>query len=100
MKREESAPFKCHVFVCTFRREGERVSCGVGHGDEVRDALKQRGKEKKWGSAVRITQSGCLGPCDKGTNVMVYPQKLWFSGVREHDIEELVKVIDELLVEK
>lgn len=38
---------------------------------------------------LAITYSGCLGPCDQGANVLVYPEAVLYSGVTPADVEEI-----------
>jgi len=35
---------------------------------------------------IAITYSGCLGPCDQGPNVVVYPEAVLYSGVTVADV--------------
>lgn len=87
-----------HVFICTQQRpQGHpRGSCGAD-----RDAfsvfatfsmeLDQRGLYNK----VMLTSTGCMGPCNQGVNVLVYPEGIMYGGVRQADIPA---IIDEHLV--
>jgi len=38
---------------------------------------------------VGITYSGCLGPCDGGPNVVVYPEGTLYRGVSAADVGEI-----------
>lgn len=38
---------------------------------------------------VAITYSGCLGPCDAGVNVLVYPEGTLYNGVTVEDVNEI-----------
>jgi len=38
---------------------------------------------------VGITYSGCLGPCDQGPNVLVFPEGVLYSGVTPADVVEI-----------
>ena len=42
-----------------------------------------------WGE-VAVTSSGCLGPCFEGPTVVVYPEGVWYCGLRPEDAEEIV----------
>ena len=33
----------------------------------------------------------CLGPCTLGPTVLVYPDGVWYSGVKVEDVEEIVE---------
>jgi (2Fe-2S) ferredoxin len=87
-----------HVFICTQQRpQGHpRGSCGVD-----RDAfsvfaafsmeLDQRGLFNK----VQVTSTGCMGPCNQGVSVLVYPEGVMYRGITQADIPT---VIDQHLV--
>jgi len=95
--QEQVSPYECHVFVCTNDRHGERRSCSDGDAQDIRAALKTGIAERGWKPRVRVSQCGCLGVCNAGPNVMIYPQRVWFSGVTTDDVEEIVDVIAEQL---
>ena len=98
MLEEKNAPYICHVFVCTKSRQGERKSCSDGNSPEVKAALKKEVKRRGWADRIRVSESGCLGLCPHGPNVMIYPQGIWFSGVTKDDIPDiLARVESELL---
>jgi (2Fe-2S) ferredoxin/2-polyprenyl-3-methyl-5-hydroxy-6-metoxy-1,4-benzoquinol methylase/DNA-binding CsgD family transcriptional regulator len=40
---------------------------------------------------VQITTCGSLGVCERGPNLVVYPEGVWYSGVRAEDVPELVE---------
>ncbi len=94
----ENTPFKCHVFICTNDRQGTRKACADNQGREIRAAIKTGVKDRGWlPPAVRVSQSGCLGLCEEGPNVMLYPQKHCFSGVTLGDVERIVDKIGRCL---
>jgi (2Fe-2S) ferredoxin len=41
---------------------------------------------------VAVTPSGCLGPCFDGPTLVVYPEGVWYAGVQESDVREIVEV--------
>jgi (2Fe-2S) ferredoxin len=94
---EKTAPYECHVFVCTNDRQGNRKSCADGNSAKVRSTLKDEIKDRGWQGKVRVSKSGCMGLCQKGSNVIIYPQKIWFSGVLEDDTEKIVKKVQSLV---
>jgi len=97
MSKEKPAPYICHIFVCIKSRQGERKSCADGDSPAVKSILKKEIKSRGWADRVRISECGCLGLCPHGPNVIIYPQKIWFSGVTESDIPNiLVRVEAEL----
>lgn len=97
MAKVKETPFVCHIFVCTHDRgEGEK-SCGGNDSKLVRELLKEEAAVRDWKKQVRVSQSGCLGPCDEGPNVMIYPQKIWFSGVSANDVKQIISAVEEII---
>ena len=99
MAEMNESPYLCHVFVCTNDRGGKRKSCADGNSPEVRAALKQAVADKGWKPKVRVSQSGCMGLCAKGANVILYPQKVWFSDVYLEDVEKIISEIEKIMEE-
>ncbi len=84
--RDHLVPVRAHVFVChagkTCPTKGSRELV-----EHLRDLLAARGMQ----DAVRVTKSGCLVLCDIGPNLVVYPQGVWYSGVRQGDLQEIME---------
>ena len=99
MAEEQTAPYLCHIFVCTNDRKGERKSCADGNSPALRVLLKNEIKNLGLQGRVRVSQSGCMGLCKKGPNVILYPQKIWFSDVGESDVHEILSKVESLLNE-
>ena len=97
MKHQKESPYVCHIFICTNDRKGARKSCADGNSAEIRTAIKAEIAANEWKPKVRVSQSGCLGLCDDGPNVMVYPQKLWFSQVTINDIPYIISKVAQIL---
>jgi (2Fe-2S) ferredoxin len=97
MMPERPSPFVCHVFVCTNDREGKRKSCADGDSPAVREALKDAVEKRGWRGRVRVSQSGCLGLCADGPNVILYPQGVWFAAVAPADVPAILARIEALL---
>ncbi len=45
---------------------------------------------RHWPPGVKVTQSGCLTPCQYGPNVVVYPQGVWYAHVTPADVPALM----------
>jgi len=99
MTRITVSPFVCHVFVCTFDREGKKKSCADHNSPEVRNALKKEVADRGWKDRVRVSQSGCLGACDNGPVVIIYPQNIWYSQVSMDDVGSILSRIEDILRE-
>jgi len=85
--------FEHHVFVCqNVRPEGApRPSCTSDGKSELFAALQQLTKDAGLSGKVRINKSGCLDQCEHGPTVVVYPEAVWYGGVRAEDAGEIVK---------
>jgi len=93
---EAPTPFTCHIFVCSNCRDDERKSCDH-NGARIAKSLKCEIKDRGWKGRVRVSKSGCLGVCDDGPNVMIYPQGLWYKNVAQDDVEGILSSVEEFL---
>ncbi|MCL5744271.1 MAG: methyltransferase [Acidobacteria bacterium] len=55
------------------------------------DVLRREVAARRLGDDVQITVCGSLGLCERGPNVVVYPEGIWYSGVRPEDVAEIVE---------
>ncbi len=80
-----------HVFVCSQSRpEGHpRGSCAQKGGSEVLQTFWQALQQRNAYDRIAITYSGCLGPCDQGANVLVYPEGILYGKVTKEDVAEI-----------
>jgi (2Fe-2S) ferredoxin len=46
-------------------------------------------EERQAYGKVKITRTSCLGPCELGPSVLVYPEGVMYVGVQLADIEEI-----------
>ncbi len=84
-------PYSFLILVCTNVRDDGRESCGGRGSAALRDALKAALTERGLKGKVRVSQTGCLGQCAAGPNVMVFPNGTWHSGVRPEDLPDLIE---------
>jgi (2Fe-2S) ferredoxin/predicted O-methyltransferase YrrM len=84
-------PFRYHVYVCE-QRKPEGIPCCAGNGSlKVIEGLRRELTEQGLAGEVQVTPCGSLGLCDWGPNMVVYPEGIWYSGVRPDDIPEIVR---------
>lgn len=88
---EQPQPYEILILVCTNRREEGKAACANRGSEALKDALKSALKDRGLKGRVRVSSSGCLGRCELGPNVMVFPDGTWFSGVREEDLPALIE---------
>lgn len=89
--KQQNTPYEKQIFVCTNNKEGTEPSCGDHKGEEVFRELRRIAKEKGLHPRIRVAQAKCLGQCNMGVNVMVYPDNIWYSAVKMSDVNEIVK---------
>jgi (2Fe-2S) ferredoxin len=83
--------YDVHIFVCTNQRTGsEKLSCGESHGLELVAEFKKQLKELNVGLKTRANRSGCLGICDFGPTVAIYPDGTFYVGVKKEDVSEII----------
>ncbi|MDA8224643.1 MAG: (2Fe-2S) ferredoxin domain-containing protein [Betaproteobacteria bacterium] len=85
-----SKPVK-HVFICAQNRPaGHPRSCCAHKGaDAVLQAFWRELQQRNAHDRIAVTWSGCLGPCDSGVNVVVYPEGVLYQGVTVTDVSEI-----------
>jgi (2Fe-2S) ferredoxin/predicted O-methyltransferase YrrM len=97
-------PFRFHLFVCTQQKPEGVVSCPSQGAFAVLDRLDREIEAHGLGSEVQLTTCGCMGLCDEGPVMVVYPEGVWYRRVQPGDVPEIVarhlgrgKPVDELL---
>ncbi len=99
MPAQNESPFMAHVFVCTNDRDGERKSCADNNSKMVKSKLKEAVYDKGWKGKIRVSNSGCMGLCAKGSNVMIYPQKIWLSNIYPDDVDEIISILERIMAD-
>ena len=99
--------YRYHVFFCTNQRDAGEACCADFDARSMRDYVKKRTKELKLHGAgdVRVNLAGCLGRCELGPVVVVYPDEVWYTYVDKEDLDEIIdehlvngRVVERLLV--
>jgi (2Fe-2S) ferredoxin/predicted O-methyltransferase YrrM len=83
-------PFRQHVFVCTQEKPEGVTSCPSNRSLRVLHALERELGARGLDSEVQVTTCGCLGLCDDGPIMIVYPDGIWYHKVKEEDVPEVV----------
>lgn len=81
-----------HILICVQNRgEGHpRGSCALKGGAGLLEAFAQALLQHNLQSRVALTSTGCLGPCQAGGNVLVYPGAVMYSWVEAQDAPSIV----------
>lgn len=85
--------FDKHIFICTNQRDAAhpRGSCDSTGEGALHRAFKTRLAKRGLGTVLRANKSGCLDQCEHGPTVVVYPDGVWYGGVTEGDIDEIIE---------
>lgn len=101
--------YQKHVFFCTNQKDNGRKCCQSAGASELSLYAKAQIKAKGMhgAGAVRVSDSGCLGRCKAGPNIVIYPEGVWYTYSDKNDIDEIIqehifnnRVVDRLLVSK
>ena len=85
----QQTPYRRQIFICTNDAKGEKASCGDHKGEEVFRQLREIAKTKKLHPTVRVAQAKCLGQCNQGVNIMIYPECIWLNKVTVDDVSSI-----------
>lgn len=85
----DDIPFEKQIFVCTNDCAGEKASCGDQRGQDVFRALRTIAKERGLHPRIRVAQAKCLGKCNMGVNVMIYPDNVWHANVNLENVSDI-----------
>jgi (2Fe-2S) ferredoxin len=86
-------PYLRHVFVCTNRRpeDNPKGSCAAKGSEAVLDRFKEELHKRGLKGRMRANAAGCLDACAFGTAVVVYPEGVWYAGVKVEDVVEIIE---------
>jgi (2Fe-2S) ferredoxin/SAM-dependent methyltransferase len=84
-------PFRYHLFICDQKKPEGIPSCSACGSLATINALRKEVAVRGLLDTVQITTCGSLGLCERGPNLVVYPEGTWYSGVRAEDVPELVE---------
>jgi (2Fe-2S) ferredoxin/predicted O-methyltransferase YrrM len=84
-------PFRYHVFACEQQKPEGAPCCAARGAGQVLEALRREVFARGLVEVVQVTACGSLGLCEHGPNLVVYPEGVWYSGVTEADVPEIVR---------
>jgi (2Fe-2S) ferredoxin/predicted O-methyltransferase YrrM len=83
-------PFRLHLFVCTQQKPEGIPSCPARGSVAVLGALDREIQVRGLNHDVQLTTCGCMGLCDEGPVMVVYPAGVWYRRVQPSDISDIV----------
>jgi (2Fe-2S) ferredoxin/predicted O-methyltransferase YrrM len=84
-------PFRHHVFVCTQQKSEGVTSCAASGSFALLDTLSKALQEEGLDDDVQVTTCGCMGLCDDGPVMVVYPEGTWYRKLQPGDVPEIVR---------
>ena len=69
-----------YVLIC------QNADCKARGAAELLDGLSGRLKESP---EVEVKPYMCFGACQAGPNIVVHPQKVWYCGVKQKDVDDI-----------
>jgi (2Fe-2S) ferredoxin len=69
-----------YVLVC------QNEDCKQRGSGELLERLKEKLKPA---ADVEVRSYMCFGGCQAGPNIVLYPQKVWYCGVKRNDVEDI-----------
>ena len=86
--------FEKHLFICENKRPNDNPKgCCFDRGSSaIREEFKKRIAELGLKAEIRASSSGCLDACEFGAAIVVYPEQIWYGGVKLEDVEEIIQI--------
>ena len=80
------------ILVCLNERPSDapKPCCSLRGSLAVYHRFKDRVRELGMRDQVMVTRTGCLKHCSRGITVAVWPYNLWYGGVTEADVDEIL----------
>ncbi len=87
------AKFERHIFICTNQRPpgNPRGCCDPEGAGSLQILFKKELAARGLKERVRANKAGCLDQCEHGPNIVVYPEGVWYGGVKAEDIAEIIE---------
>lgn len=86
--KEAGLRYRKLILVCVNERLDGRACCKARASEELYLAMKMAFAEAA--PDIRVSKTGCLGPCTTGATVVVMPDDVWLGEVRVQDVPGLV----------
>ncbi len=82
-----------HVFICLNSRPPghPKGSCMARGGQDLVTEFATQIEDQGLKGRFRITRASCLGPCEYGPIVLVYPESVMYGGVGAADVGEIIE---------
>ncbi|MBD3168177.1 MAG: methyltransferase domain-containing protein [candidate division Zixibacteria bacterium] len=82
---------KYHIYICTQEKPPGAPSCAANGAFDLLDKLQKEIVSLGLENEVQVTPCGSFGLCDRGPNMVIYPDGIWYSKLTPGDIPEIVE---------
>ena len=79
--------YETHVFVCTSGDDCPQGGDVEGFVKYLRGEVVKAGRQRD----IRVNKAGCFSQCGHGPMMVVYPDNVWYAGVQESDLQEILE---------
>ena len=84
------AKYKRHIFVCINDKE-EGECCAKKNSEKILRILRDHVNQNGLMGVYNITKTKCLGHCNEGPTIAIYPEGYIFKKVSLEDTEKIIK---------
>lgn len=67
----------------------QNVDCKSRGSEEIMKELERRVAEKGLAD-LEVRPYICFGACQEGPNIVLYPEKSWYAGVKKEDLDDIL----------
>ena len=67
----------------------QNVDCKTRGSEQLMAELEKKVAAKGLGD-VEVKPYMCFGACQEGPNIVLYPEKSWYAGVKTQDLDEII----------
>ena len=75
---------RSHVLICG------GTGCTSGGSAAIHDAMEKEIEIAGLADEIKVVRTGCFGLCALGPIMIVYPEGIFYSAVKEEDVHEIV----------
>ena len=85
--------YKHHIFFCNNVRQNGKQCCSQNGAKELYRYAKDRCRDSSMlgKGGIGVSESRCLGRCEHGSVVVVYPEDVWYQYIDEEDVDEIIE---------
>ena len=89
--KDMKPPYEKVIFICCNEREPGVDACGNRGSAAMQKKLKEYVKSRGLNKKIRVSRAMCFGLCEIGPNLAVFPDNVWYNGVKEEDLPRIIQ---------